>query len=154
MSRILQQPPQLLFTCWLQLHHSPATHTSSKTSNPTNTTLPTDASTTDMVNAPPPLSKDHKDTLWLIQRTGSFCKHISKRLLSGKAPLHEVDTFTHIKGLLYMHFMDSNKTFLVLVIPKSWYFTVLVEAHNKLGHQGVNRTYHLIKWQYCWKRHE
>ena len=25
---------------------------------------------------------------------------------------------------------------------------VLVEAHDKLGHQGVNRTYHPIKCQY------
>ena len=28
---------------------------------------------------------------------------------------------------------------------------VLVEAHEKLGHQGVNRTYHFIKHQYYWK---
>ena len=28
---------------------------------------------------------------------------------------------------------------------------VLVKAHEKLGHQGVNRTYHIIKWQYYWK---
>ena len=41
--------------------------------------------------------------------------------------------------------MDASQKFLVLVIPKSWHFTVLIEAHNKLGHQGVNRTYHLIK---------
>ena len=38
-----------------------------------------------------------------------------------------------------------------LIIPKSWHFTVLVEAHDKSGHQGVNRTHHLIKWQYYWK---
>ena len=28
---------------------------------------------------------------------------------------------------------------------------VLVEAHDKLGHQGVNRTYHLVKCLYYWK---
>ena len=55
------------------------------------------------------------------------------------------------KGLIYKHVMDSNQRFLALVIPKSWHFTVLTEAHNKLGHQGVNRTYHLIKCQYYWK---
>ena len=38
--------------------------------------------------------------------------------------------------------------FLTLVIPK---FTVLVETHDKLGHQGNNHTYCLIKWQYYWK---
>ena len=47
--------------------------------------------------------------------------------------------------------MDSNKKILALVIPKSWHFTVPVEVHNKLSHQGVNRTYYLIKGQYYWK---
>ena len=46
---------------------------------------------------------------------------------------------------------DAGKQFLTLVIPKSWKFTVLVEAHDKLGHQGNNHTYCLIKWQYYWK---
>ena len=95
--------------------------------------------------------EDCKDTFWLMQRTDPFCKCIYKWLLSGKAPLHEVDTFIHIKGLLYKHVMDLNKKFLALVIPKSWHFMVLVKAHDKLGHQGVNRTYHLIKCQYYWK---
>ena len=40
---------------------------------------------------------------------------------------------------------------MTLVIHKSWHFTVLDEAHDKLGHQGENRTYHLIKQQYYWK---
>ena len=77
-----------------------ATHTHSKTHNPTYTTLLTDASTTDKVNAPPLLMEDGKDTLQLMQRTDPFCRHISKWLLSGSAPSHEVDTFSHIKGLL------------------------------------------------------
>ena len=57
-------------------------------------------------------------------------------LLNGKAPHHEFDTFTHVKGLLYKHIMDAGKKFLALVIPKSWKYTVLMEAHDKLGHQG------------------
>ena len=47
--------------------------------------------------------------------------------------------------------MDSNQTFLALLIPKSWCFTVLSEAHDKLGHQGINRTYHFVKHQYYWQ---
>ena len=39
------------------------THTQSKTCNPTDTTSPADKSTTDKVNAPPPLTEDEKDTL-------------------------------------------------------------------------------------------
>ena len=41
--------------------------------------------------------------------------------------------------------MDSGQKFLALVIPKSWKYTVLVEAHDKLGHQGNTHTYCLIK---------
>ena len=86
-----------------------------------------------------------------MQRTDPFCKCISKHLLKGKAPHHEFDTFTHVKGLLYKHITGSGKPFLALVIPKSWKYTVLVEAHNKLGHQGNSHTYCLIKSQYYWK---
>ena len=68
------------------------------------------------------------------------------------APHHEVDTFTHVKGLLYKHVTDAGKKFLALVIPKSWKYTVFMEAHDKLGHQGNSCTmYCLIKHQYYWK---
>ena len=86
-----------------------------------------------------------------MQRTDPFCKHISRRLLNGKAPPHEFDTFTHVKGLLYKHITDAGKKFLALVIPKAWKFTVLMEAHDKQGHQGNSHIYSLIKCQYCWK---
>ena len=86
-----------------------------------------------------------------MQRTDQFCKCISRRLLYGKAPHHDFDTFTHVKGLLYKHITDAGKKFLALVIPKSWKYTVLMEAHDKLGHQGNSHTYCLIKCQYFWK---
>ena len=46
---------------------------------------------------------------------------------------------------------DSNQKFLDFVIPKSWKYTVLLEVHDKLGHQGATQTYCLIKCQYYWK---
>ena len=46
---------------------------------------------------PKPLTVDHLDALLQMQRTDPFCKC---RLLNGKAPHHEFDTFTHMKGLL------------------------------------------------------
>ena len=74
-----------------------ATHSHSKTCNTASTEPadPTTTSTNHMVNVPPPFTEDRKDTLRLMHRTDPFCKHISKRLLSGKAPSHKVDTFTH-----------------------------------------------------------
>ena len=105
----------------------------------------------DATPTPKSLTADHLDTLLQMQRTDPFCKCISKRLLKGQAPHHEFDTFTHVKGLLYKHILDAGKQFLMLVIPKSWKFTILVEAHDKLGHQGNNHMYCLIKHQYYWK---
>ena len=80
-----------------------------------------------------------------------FANAFSRRLLNGKAPHHEFDTFTHVKGLLYKYITDAGKKFLTLVIPKSWKYTLLVEAHDKLGHPGNSHTYCLIKCQYYWK---
>ena len=85
------------------------------------------------------------------QSTDPFCKCIMKRLLNKTAPKHELDTFFTHNGLLYRYASDHSKDFCALVIPKAWRYTVLVETHDKMGHQGNNRTYSLIKRQYYWK---
>ena len=86
-----------------------------------------------------------------MPKTDPFCKWISKHLSNGKASKHEMELSTDIKRLPYKHIMDSGQKFLALVIPKSWKYTVLGEAHDKLGHQGNTHTYCLIKRQYYWK---
>ena len=80
-----------------------------------------------------------------MQSTDPFCKRIMKRLLNKTAPKHELDTFFIHNGLLYRYVSDHSKDFCALVIPKAWRFTILVETHDKMGHQGNNRTYSLIK---------
>ena len=100
---------------------------------------------------PKSLTVDGLETLLQMQKTDPFCRCISKHLSNGKAPKHVMDLFTHIKGLLYKHITDLGQKFLALVIPKSWKYTALVEAHDKLGHQGNAHTYCLIKHQYYWK---
>ena len=97
------------------------------------------------------LTADRLQALQQVQKTEPFCKQISKRLSNGKVPQHETDLFMHVRGLLYKHIMDSVQKFLDPVIPKSWKYTVLVEAHDKLGHQENTHTYCLIKCQYYWK---
>ena len=103
------------------------------------------------VNAPPPLTEDCTEILLQMQKTDLLCKYVFKWLLNGKGPHHEAATFTHINSLLYKHAMDVTQKILVLVIPKSWYFTILIKAPDKLDHWSINRTDHLIKWQYYWK---
>ena len=132
----------------------PAFNTRSHSSS-CNSTNPAPADTPQLPTyptvTPKTLSAECLDTLLQMQCTDPFCKCISKRLLNGKAPHHKFNTFMHIKGLLYKHVMDTSKKFLTIVIPKSWKYTVLVEAHDKLGHHGNSCTYCLIKCQYYWK---
>ena len=66
------------------------------------------------------LTVDSLEDLLQMQKTDPFCKCISKCLFNGKALQHKTDIFTHVKGLLYKHVMDSGQKFLALVIPKSW----------------------------------
>ena len=106
------------------INNGPAFHTRSHTqsiSDPTSTppVIPQLHISQDNTPTPKSLTADRWDALLQIQRTDPFCKHISKRILNGKAPHHEVDTFTHVKGLLYKHVLDAGKQFLTLVIPKS-----------------------------------
>ena len=107
--------------------------------------------TPDIMPTPDPIPKsltaDRLEALLQMQKTDPFCKHISKCLSNGKAPKHEMGLFTHIKGLLYKHISDSGQKFLALVIPKSWKYVALVEAHDKVGHQGNTHTYCLTKHQ-------
>ena len=81
-----------------------------------------------------------------MQKMDPVCKSISKCLLK-----HEANLFTHVKGLLYKHVIDAYQKFMALIIPKAWKYAVLVESHDKLGHQGVTCTYCLIKQQYYCK---
>ena len=80
-----------------------------------------------------------------MQSTDPFCRHIMKRLLNKTAPEHELKTFFIHNGLLYRYASDHSKDFCTLVIPKAWKYTILVETHDKMGHQGNNHTYSLIK---------
>ena len=105
--------------------------------------------TPDIASTPDPtpksLTADRLEALLQMPKTDPFCKWISKHLSNGKAPQHETELFTHIRGLLYKHITDFRQKFLALVIPKSWKYTALVEAHDKLGHQGNTCTYCLVK---------
>ena len=103
----------------------PAFHTRSCTQSTSDSTSALHVDTAphisqDATTTPKSLTADHLDTLLQMQRTDPFCKCISKRLLNSKAPNHEFDTFTHVKGLLYKHVMEAGKKFLTVVIPKSW----------------------------------
>ena len=105
-----------------------ATHTDGPAFNTKSCTINTSPYT---INPPPwcfttDFSGDNSNPKTANSRlTGSFTANekeqthsvnmFPKWLLNGKSPQHEFDTFTHIKGLLYKHIMDSGKHFLPLL---------------------------------------
>ena len=93
---------------------------------------------------PKSLTADRLQSLLQMQKTDPLCKRISKHLSNGKVPQHETELFTHVRGLLYKHIIDSSQKFLALVIPKSWKYNIFVEAQDKPGHQGTTHTSCLI----------
>ena len=134
----------------------PAFNTRSRTAQCTITEDPptqphSDAGTPDVTDIQSTTAKllttDRLQALLQMQRTDPFCKCISKHLSNGKTPKHKADLFLHVEGLLYKHVTHLNQTFLALVMPKAWKYTMLVEAHEKLGYQGATHTYCLIKCQ-------
>ena len=134
----------------------PATHTHSKTLAPTDTTPPADVqsmvtSNTGIVNTPPPLLENHKDTPRLMQRLIPPSNAFQNGHLMAKHLPIKLTLSLTLKVFSTKMLWIQNKKFLSLIIPKSWCFTVFVEAHDKLDHQGINRTYHIIKQQYYWK---
>ena len=106
----------------------PSYNTRSRTAQCTTTEDPTtqpqsDAVTPDVTDTPSttpkPLTTGRLQALLQMQRTDPLCKCISKHLSNRKAAKHKADLFSHVKGLIYKHVMDSNQKFLALVIPKA-----------------------------------
>ena len=125
-SRLVEHSPQIttLFNMLTVTQaNGPAFHTRSKTKQDTTLQHPSTSSVTpDMSKDPSPtpksLTADKFDTLLQMPKTDPFCKHISKRLLNGKAPKHKTNVFTYSKGLPYKHITESGKQFLALIIPR------------------------------------
>ena len=117
--------------------------------NQSNTVTPDVTNTSN--TTPKSLTTERLQALLQMLKTDPSCKCISKWLSNRNAPKHEANLLWHVKGLLYKHVTDWNKKFLALVIPKAWKYTVLVETHDKLGHQGAAHMYCIIKCQYYWK---
>ena len=96
------------------VNDGPAFHTRSQTQStsdaaPKTPVIPQPHISQDSNPTPKSITDDHRYALLQMQHTDPFCKCISKRLLNGKAPHHEADTFTHVKRLLYKHVSDADR---------------------------------------------
>ena len=52
---------------------------------------------------------------------------------------------------LYRQTQDGNKSFEVLIIPRSLIPAMLINSHHLQGHAGTTKSYSLIKMEFIWK---
>ena len=89
------------------------------------------------------------DKLMELQQSDKFCKHIISMLKSGK--LHTNNPYYIEENVLKRCIEDNKQRFEVVVLPQTLTGPTLQLAHEGLGHNGIPRTYALLRQQYYWK---
>ena len=84
-----------------------------------------------------------------LQKEDKFCKNILNMLASNK--LQNNNPY-YVENEVLKRFIDDNKQrFEVIVLPQTLTEPTLQLAHEGLGHNGIPRTYALLRRQYYWK---
>ena len=62
-----------------------------------------------------------------------------------------IDPYFVKEGVLFRYVKEGNKLEPSMVIPQDMTPALLIEVHDKMGHNGVGHTYALLKRYYYWK---
>ena len=89
------------------------------------------------------------DILSQLQSQDLFCSNIIAQIKKGN--VKDGQTYKFHNNLLKRNVTDSDKIYETLVMPKALTAQILKMAHDDLGHNGMHRTYMLIKRLYYWK---
>ena len=89
------------------------------------------------------------DKLIQMQRKDKFCKNLFNQLESGK--LSQKNPYYIEEGILKRYIDDKKQRFEVIVLPRELIGVTLQLAHEGMGHNGVPRTYALLRRLYYWK---
>ena len=84
-----------------------------------------------------------------LQKEDKFCKNILNMLANNK--LQNKNPY-YVENEVLKRFIDDNKQrFEVIMLPQALTEPALQLAHEGLGHNGIPRTYALLRRQYYWK---
>ena len=84
-----------------------------------------------------------------LQKEDKFCKNILNMLTSNK--LQNKNPY-YVESRILKRYIDDNKQrFEVIILPQTLTQPALQLAHEGLGHNGIPRTYALLRHQYYWK---
>ena len=84
-----------------------------------------------------------------MQEQDKFCKNLLNQLQTGK--LSSGNPYFIEEGILKRYIDDQKQRFEVTVLPRDLITVILRLAHEGMGHNGVPRTYALVRRLYYWK---
>ena len=95
------------------------------------------------------LDGEHYEVISSLQDRDAFCHRILQQVRKSK---QSVCQSYKIKNDILKHHQSINgQLFCPIVLPRMLIGHVLELLHNKLGHNGINRTYAMLKRLYYWK---
>ena len=89
------------------------------------------------------------NTLFKLQQKDMFCANILAQIEKGN--IIEGQLYIIQNKLLKRYVTDGENTYETIVIPRALTAQILKMAHVNLGHNGIHRTYTLLKRLNYWK---
>ena len=89
------------------------------------------------------------DTLFRLQQKDKFCVNIIAQLEKGN--IIEGQLYVIQDKILKRYVVDGDNMYETIVLPRALTAQILKMAHDNLGHNGIHRTYTLLKRLYYWK---
>ena len=90
---------------------------------------------------------------WLVHcRRDTFCHHILHQIRKGKQSLSHI--YKIKSNILKHHLILNGQIFYPIVLPHMMIGHVLELGYNKLGHNGIGRTYAMLKKTLLLERYE
>ena len=95
------------------------------------------------------LDGEHYEVISSLQDQETYCHRVFQQLRKSKLlnnKLHKIEN-----DILKHHLQIDEQVFFPIVLPHMLIGHVLELANNKLGHNGISRTYAMLKHLYYWK---
>ena len=95
------------------------------------------------------LDGEHYEVISSLQDRGAFCHCILQQVCKSKQSVCQ--SYKIKNDILKCHQSTNGQLFYSIVLPRMLIGHILELSHNKLGHNGINRTYSMLKRLYYWK---
>ena len=95
------------------------------------------------------LDGEHYEVISSLQDRDDFCHHTLHQVCKNKSSVCQ--TYKIENDMLKRCQSINGQLFYPIVLPRMLIGHMLELSHNKLGHNGINRTYAMLKRLYYWK---